>query len=60
MTPSQSGLDGVDQWSQLQDPTLAGPRLEMLYNIAYNQRDQDDLEPFAAIRKEHSSNIMAQ
>ena len=29
----QSDLDGLDHFPQLQDPTLMGERMEMLYNI---------------------------
>ena len=50
LTSTQTGLDGLDQWPQLQDPTLMGQRMEMVYNIHYMGPGEDDT-PVAAIRK---------
>merc|ERR1712198_125145 len=51
LSSKESDLDGIDHWSQLQDPTLSGERIEMVYNIFYPTFTLGDKTPIAAIRK---------
>jgi len=48
---TKTDLDGINNWSQLQDLSLPGKRTEMIYNIFYPQFTFWDHSPIAAIRK---------
>jgi len=50
LSPTSNDLDGLDQWSQLQDGSLASPRNEMIYNIFNPDWDLTGGPPIAAIR----------
>jgi len=51
LSSTETDLDGINHWSQLQDLTLSGDRTEMIYNIFYPQFTFWDHSPIAAIRK---------
>ena len=50
LSPSLTDLDGVDQWSHLQDLSLAPARQEMIYNVAFPHHDLTP-PPISAIRR---------
>jgi len=50
LSPSSTDLDGLDQWTPLQNASLPSPRTEMIYNIFYPYWDLSGGPPLAAIR----------
>jgi len=53
LSPTDNSLDGLNQWTQLQDASLPSPRTEMIYNIAYPNHPEWGLvggPPMSAIR----------
>jgi len=53
LSPTDNALDGLDQWAQLQDASLASPRTEMIYNIFHPNFPEYNITggpPISAIR----------
>ena len=51
LTPSEQGLDGIDQWATLKDLSMEPVREEMVYNIFYPTWDLSGGPPISALRQ---------
>ena len=51
ITPSEEGLDGIDQWATLKDLSMEAVRHEMVYNIFYPTWDLSGGPPVSALRQ---------
>jgi len=51
IAPSEEGLDGIDQWAALKNPSMESVRHEMVYNIFYPTWDLSGGPPVSALRQ---------